>query len=135
MLLIPKNSYSYLISIINLHVHIYCFTFYAEIIKRKMRLYYNAWIFHWAFWMVILIKLFHCSEFYLTDSWKFDVHTCHLLFDHSQFIFIHELNILGSYEISFFSVSNFILIHSHIHNTCCFSSDSISSSLKISRSI
>ena len=44
------------------------------------------------------------------------VHSCHLLFDHSQFALIHGPNIPGSYATLFFTASDFTSITSHIHN-------------------
>ena len=50
-----------------------------------------------------------------------DVHSCHLLFDHFQFILIHGLYIPGSYAILFFIASDFTSITCHIHNRALFS--------------
>ena len=48
------------------------------------------------------------------------VHSCHLLFDHSQFALIHGPNIPGSYATLFFTVSDFVSITRHIHNWVLF---------------
>ena len=49
-----------------------------------------------------------------------DVHSCHLLSDHSQFTLIHGPNIPGSYAILFFTASDFTFITSHIHSWALF---------------
>jgi len=49
-----------------------------------------------------------------------DVHACHLLFDHFQFILIHGPKIPGSYAIFFFTALGFTFIPSHIHNWVLF---------------
>ena len=129
----PTNSYIS-ISIINLHVHLHSFTFSSEIrgnevLSQCLVISLCFYINSWSFWMVIWIKFFHSSEL----SWKFDVHTCHLLCDLFQFTFIHEprfMNlhsfILGSYEISFLQHPTLLL--SPVISTvgCCFSFGSIS---------
>ena len=48
------------------------------------------------------------------------VHSCHLLFDHSQFALIHGPNIPGSYATLFFRALNFTSITSHIHSWVMF---------------
>ena len=49
-----------------------------------------------------------------------DVHSCHLLFVHFQFAFIHGPNISGSYAILLFTASNLAYITSPIHNWVLF---------------
>ena len=58
--------------------------------------------------------------FYFTDSYNVDVHSCHLLFDHFQFVWIHGPNIPGSCAILLFTASDFASITSHIHNWVLF---------------
>ena len=70
--------------------------------------------------MVIWIIFVNSSEFLFIDSWKFDVHICHFLFYYFQFTFINEHNILGTYEISFLTASNFTFINNYIHNWVLF---------------
>ena len=41
-----------------------------------------------------------------------DIHSCHLLFDHFQFVLIHGPNIPGSYEILLFTALNLASITS-----------------------
>ena len=66
--------------------------------------------------MVILVKFTHSSPFYLTDSKNVNVHSCHLLFDHFQFILIHGPNIPGSYVILYSTaLDHTTSITSHIH--------------------
>ena len=48
------------------------------------------------------------------------IHSCHLLFDHSQFALIYGPNIPGSYAILFFTASDFTSITGHIHNWVLF---------------
>ena len=43
-----------------------------------------------------------------------NVHSCHLLFDHFQFILIHGPSISGSYAMVLFIASDFTYITSHI---------------------
>ena len=47
--------------------------------------------------------------------------SCHLLFDHFQFILIRGPNIPGSYAILFFTASDFMSITSRIHSWVLFS--------------
>ena len=47
--------------------------------------------------------------------------SCHLLFDHFQFVFIQGPNIPGSCAILLFTTSDFASITSHIHNWVLFS--------------
>ena len=49
-----------------------------------------------------------------------DIHSYHLLFDHFQFVLIHEPNIPGSYAILLFTASDLAFITSHIHNVMLF---------------
>ena len=70
--------------------------------------------------MVIWVKFTYSSPFQFTDSWNVDVHSCHLLFDHLQFAFIHGPNIPGSYPILLFTRSGLASITSHIHNWVLF---------------
>ena len=58
--------------------------------------------------MVILIKFAHSSPFYFTNSLNVNVHSCHFLFDHFRFTFIHGPNIPGSYAILFFIALDFL---------------------------
>ena len=55
------------------------------------------------------------------------VHSCHLLFDHSQFALIHGPNIPGSYAILLCTASDFTSITSHIHSWVLFNFGCISS--------
>ena len=45
---------------------------------------------------------------------------CYLLFDHFQFMLIHELNIRGSYAILLFTASDLASITSHMQNWVLF---------------
>ena len=47
---------------------------------------------------------------------KILIFSCHLWFDHFQFILIHGPNIPDSYAILFFTASDFMSITSHIHS-------------------
>ena len=61
----------------------------------------------------VLLFLFGASLF-------FDVHSCHLLFDHFQFALIYGPNISGSCAIWFFTALDFTSVTSHIHNWVLF---------------
>ena len=50
-----------------------------------------------------------------------DVNSCHLLFDHFQFILFHWHNIPDSHAILFLTTSDFTSITSHIHSWLLFS--------------
>ena len=49
------------------------------------------------------------------------VHSCHLLFDHFQFVLIHGPNIPVCCAVLLFTASDFTSITSHIHNWVLFS--------------
>ena len=69
---------------------------------------------------VIGIKFTPSSPFYFTDSLDVDVQSCHLLLDEVQFTLIHGPNIPGSYEILFFTASDFTFTTRYIHNWASF---------------
>ena len=56
----------------------------------------------------IWIKFVHSSPLYFTNSLNANVHSCHFLFDHFEFTFIHGPNIPGSYAILFFTSLDFL---------------------------
>ena len=58
--------------------------------------------------------------FLFRTSLLFNVHSCHLLFDHFQFALIHGPNILGSYAILLFTALNLASITSPNHNRVLF---------------
>ena len=72
-------------------------------------------------------RLTHSSELNSTIPVHFSLlilecrcHSCHLLFDHFQFAFIHGPNIPGSYAILLFTALDLASITSHIHNWVLF---------------
>ena len=71
--------------------------------------------------MVIWVKFTHSSPFQFADSWNVNVHSCHLLFEHFQFVLTFQPNIPGLYAILFFTASNFTSITSHSHHLALFS--------------
>ena len=70
--------------------------------------------------MVIWVKFTHSSPSSFADSWNVGIHSCHLLFDHFQFVLIHGPDIPGSYAILLFTASDLASITSHIHNWVLF---------------
>ena len=61
-----------------------------------------------GFLPIICIEFAHSSPFYFTNSLNVNVNSCHFLFDHFQFTFIHGPNIPGSYAILFFIALDFL---------------------------
>ena len=76
--------------------------------------------------MVIWIKFAHFSPFWFTDSQNFDVHSCHLLLDHVQFIWFMDLTFLV--PMQYCSLQHQTLLSSQVTSTTghyfCFGSHS-----------
>ena len=58
------------------------------------------------------------ESFPMSQLFAFDVHSCHLLFDHFQFTLIYGPNIPSSYAKCFFTVSDFIFTARHTKIGC-----------------
>ena len=70
-----------------------------------------------AYTVIIWIEFALSCPFQFT---YFDVHPCHLLFDHMQFTLIHSHNIPGSHTVLFFAASDFAFTTRYIYSWVSF---------------